>query len=209
MSERDEATSTRAAEGGKGGGGAASTELLPTLLRLSLEVGPLAVFFILNARFDLMAAITGWMISTAVALAVSYALHRRIPILPLVSGAFVLVFGGLSLWLDDAFFIKIKPTVVNTLFGLTLLGGLIAGRNLLRPVLGWAFVLEEAGWHKLARNWGLFFLFLAVLNEIVWRSFSTDAWINFKVFGLMPLTMLFSATQLPIINKYQPKTDEG
>lgn len=179
------------------------------MLRLSLEIGPLVVFFILNARFGLMTATAGWMASTAVALVVSYIMHRRIPILPLVSGAFVLVFGGLSLWLDDAFFIKIKPTVVNTLFGLILLGGLIARRNLLRPVLGWAFALEEAGWHKLARNWGLFFLFLAVLNEVVWRNFSTDTWVNFKVFGLMPLTMLFSATQLPIITKYQPKTDEG
>ncbi|HAE49166.1 MAG: septation protein A [Tistrella sp.] len=172
------------------------------LMRLALEAGPLVVFFVLNAKFGLMTGTAGWMAATAIALSISWVRERRVPILPLVSGVFVLGFGGLALIFDDELFIKIKPTVVNTLFGVILLGGLALGRPLLKPLVGWAFLLDHQGWLKITRNWGLFFLLLAVINEVVWRNFSTDFWVGFKLFGIMPLTLLFSISQVPLIQRH-------
>jgi intracellular septation protein len=139
------------------------------------------------------------MVATLVALAVSYALTRRLPIMPLVTGVVVVVFGGLTLWLHDDTFIKMKPTIVNALFGGVLLGGLFFGRSLLGYVFDSVFKLTDEGWRSLTFRWGLFFLVLAVLNEVIWRSFSTDMWVQFKVFGIMPLTFLFTLSQLPLI----------
>lgn len=172
------------------------------LTRLALEAGPLVVFFVLNARFGLMYGTAGWMAATAIALTVSWLRERRVPILPLVSGVFVLGFGGLALAFDDELFIKIKPTVVNTLFGVILLAGLAFGRPLLKPLVGWAFLLDHAGWLKITRNWGLFFLLLAIINEVVWRNYSTDFWVGFKLFGIMPLTLVFSMSQVPLIQRH-------
>ena len=142
------------------------------------------------------------MIATAVALSVSWLLVRSLPIMPLVSGVVVFVFGALTLWLQDDIFIKMKPTIVNTLFGVVLLGGLAFGKSLLGYVFESAFRLDAEGWRKLTLRWGLFFLFLAIVNEIVWRNFSTDAWVAFKVWGIMPITLAFTMTQMPLIMRH-------
>ena len=187
------------------------------LLKLALEIGPLIVFFFANARGEWLTATfpvleafgdpiflaTGlFMIATAVALSVSWLLVRSLPIMPLVSGVVVFVFGALTLWLQDDIFIKMKPTIVNTLFGVVLLGGLAFGKSLLGYVFESAFRLDAEGWRKLTRRWGLFFLFLAIVNEIVWRNFSTDAWVAFKVWGIMPITLVFTMTQMPLIMRH-------
>ena len=125
-----------------------------------------------------------FMVATAIALSVSWLLTRTLPIMPLVSGAVVFVFGALTLWLQDETFIKMKPTIVNSLFAAVLLGGLAFGKSLLGYVFDSAFKLDAEGWRKLTLRWGLFFVFLAVVNEIVWRSFSTDTWVAFKVWGI-------------------------
>ena len=142
------------------------------------------------------------MVATAIALVVSKILTGKLPIMPMVSGVVVFVFGALTLWLQDETFIKLKPTIINTLFGAILLGGLYFGKPLLGYVFGAAFKLDEEGWSKLTLRWGLFFLFLAVLNEVVWRSVSTDAWVAFKVWGTMPITLIFTFLQMPLIMKH-------
>ncbi len=140
--------------------------------------------------------------ATLIALAASLLLTRRLPIMPVVTGVVVLVFGGLTLALQDEVFIKMKPTIVNVLFGATLLGGLLFRRPLLGYVFDTVFRLDDEGWRKLTFRWGLFFFFLASLNEVVWRNFSDDTWVNFKVFGIMPLTILFTLTQMPLIQRH-------
>jgi len=172
------------------------------MLKFALELGPLAVFFVANARADLPTATAALMVATAVALVVSYVWTRQIPVMPVVSGIVVLVFGSLTLVLQDELFIKLKPTIVNSLFAAVLLGGLALGKPLLGYVFGAVFQLTEEGWRRLTLRWGLFFIFLAVLNEVVWRSFSTDVWVSFKVFGIMPLTMLFAVAQLPLLTRH-------
>jgi intracellular septation protein len=176
------------------------------LLKLAIEAGPLAVFFIANARGGIFVATAAFMIAIAAALAASWWLERKLPTLPLVTGVFVLVFGGLTLWLQDELFIKLKPTIVNGLFALILFGGLAFGRPFLKPLLGAALELTDEGWRKLTWRWAWFFVALAVANEVVWRMFTTDAWVNFKVFGILPLTIAFSLAQLPLINRYRPAT---
>lgn len=183
------------------------------LLRLALEVGPLAIFFVLNSRAGIFVATGAFMAAIVASLVVSRVVERRFPVMPLVTAVFVLVFGGLTLALQDELFIKLKPTIVNTLFGAILLGGLAAGRSLLKPVFGAGIELDESGWKTLTLRLGLFFLFLAALNEFVWRSFSTDAWVKFKVFGLMPLTFLFFLLQAPLMKRHalaaRPAAPEG
>jgi intracellular septation protein len=171
-------------------------------LKMGLELGPLVVFFIANGRLGILAATGIFMAATAVSLAVSYALVRTLPVMPMVSGVFVLVFGGLTLYLADETFIKLKPTIVNTLFALILLGGLLARKLLIKIVLESAVQMTETGWLILTRAWIAFFFFLAVLNEVVWRNFSTDAWVSFKVFGIMPITLVFSFALVPVMMKY-------
>ena len=187
------------------------------LLKLVLELGPLMVFFFANARgawlvenYPALGNFGGpiflatglFMIATAAALAVSWLLTRTLPIMPLVSGVVVFSFGALTLYLQNDIFIKMKPTIVNTLFGGVLLGGLAVGKSLLGYVFDEAFHLDAEGWRKLTLRWGLFFLFLALVNEIVWRSFSTDAWVAFKVWGILPITLLFTFTQMPLIMRH-------
>ena len=173
-------------------------ELQP-LLKLALELGPLGVFFFANARFGIFNATGAFMVAIAVSLGLSWFLTRRLAVMPVVTGIVVLVFGTLTLLLEDDTFIKLKPTIVNTLFGVILLGGLAFGKSLLGYIFDSVFKLDEEGWRKLTFRWGLFFFVLAVLNEIVWRNFSTDFWVSFKVFGIMPITLLFTITQMPLI----------
>jgi intracellular septation protein len=173
------------------------------MLKLLVEIGPLVVFFIVNARAGIFWGTGSFMVATTASLIASRILFGRIPVMPLVTGVCVLVFGGLTLWLQDEHFIKIKPTIVNALFAGALFAGLFAGQPLLKMVFGEVFRLTEEGWRKLTVRWACFFVCLAVLNEIVWRSFSTDAWVSFKVFGIMPLTMAFAVAQIGLLRQYE------
>ena len=181
--------------------------------KLVLELGPLGLFFLVNYLFGkshgLYPATATLMVATAVALVVSWRLMHRLPIMPLVSGVVVLVFGGLTLILQDELFIKLKPTIVNLLFGTVLLGGLAAGKPLLGVVFDSVFDLDAEGWRKLTLRWGVFFFVLAGLNEVVWRNFPTDTWVSFKVFGIMPLTFLFALAQVPLIQRHALDAGEG
>jgi intracellular septation protein len=183
-------------------------ELNP-LLKLALELGPLVVFFFSNARFGIFAATGIFMVVTLVALSVSWWLTRRLAIMPVITGIVILIFGGLTLLLQDEIFIKMKPTIVNTLFGTTLLVGLWFGRALLGYVFDSVFRLDDEGWRKLTLRWGLFFFALAALNEVIWRNFSTDFWVSFKVFGIMPLTVLFTLSQMPLIQRHALPDEPG
>jgi intracellular septation protein len=189
------------------------------LLKLALEFGPLALFFFANSYGDSLFGVaqdrrifvaTGiFMVASLVALALSRILMGYLPRMAIVNAVVVSVFGGLTIALDDAFFIKVKPTIVNTLFGCVLLGGLLFGRSLLALVLESVLQLDEAGWRKLTLRWGLFFFVLAGLNELVWRTQSQDFWVAFKVWGVMPLTMAFALAQTPLILKHEIKRAEA
>ena len=179
------------------------------LLKLVLDLGPLIVFFAANARFGIFVATATFMVTIVAALAVSYALTRHLPIMPLVTAVIVLVFGSLTLVLHDELFIKLKPTIIYVLFGGTLLGGLAFNKLLLGVVFDSVFHLTDEGWRKLTIRWAVFFFALAVLNEIVWRTQTTDFWVSFKLFGVVPLTFLFGALQYPLLTKYAaPETPE-
>ena len=191
-------------------------------LKLALELGPLLVFFFANlrgewlvARFPALAELGGplfvatgvFMAATVISLVVSKVMLGHLPIMPFVSGIVVLIFGSLSIWLQNETFIKMKPTIVNALFGFTLLGGLAFGKSLLGYVFNAAFQLDAEGWRKLTIRWGIFFLFLAVLNEVVWRNFSDNFWIAFKVWGTMPITIIFTMAQMPLVLKHSISTE--
>ncbi|NNM73567.1 septation protein A [Enterovirga aerilata] len=189
---------------------------LNPVVKLALELGPLVLFFFGNAYGDRLGfaesqrifAATGlFVVATAVALAVHFWLVRRLPVMPLVSGVVVLVFGGLTLLLQDELFIKLKPTIVNTMFGLILLAGLYWRKPILAVVLDSMLDLTEEGWRKLTLRWALFFFALAMLNEVVWRTQTTDFWVKFKVFGIMPLTVLFALAQTPLIIRHEAKRE--
>ncbi|MEM1399790.1 MAG: septation protein A [Pseudomonadota bacterium] len=171
--------------------------------RLALEIGPLVAFFITNGRYGIMVGTAVFMVATAISVVISLVHEKRVPFMPIIGCAFVMLFGGLTLWLDDALFIKIKPTVVNLLFAAILLIGAMVGRHPLKLMMGSVLDLKEEGWRILTLRWGIFFIVLAVINEVVWRNFSTDFWVSFKLFGLMPLTLLFGLAQIPVIMRYQ------
>jgi intracellular septation protein len=175
---------------------------LNPMLKLVLDIGPLVLFFAANARFGIFAATGAFMVAVLIALAVAYFFTRHIAIMPVVTAVIVLVFGGLTLVLHDELFIKLKPTIIYVLFGGALLGGLAFGKPLLGMVFDSMFHLTDEGWRKLTWRWALFFLALAVLNEIIWRTQTTDFWVSFKLFGVVPLTFVFGALQMPLINKY-------
>jgi intracellular septation protein len=175
---------------------------LNPFLKLALDFGPLVLFFYANSRYDIFVATATFMIAVLVALAISYVMTRHLPIMPVVTAIIVVVFGGLTLFLHDATFIKVKPTIIYALFGAVLLGGLFFGKPLLATVLDSMFELTDEGWRKLTLRWALFFFVLAILNEIVWRNTSTNVWVDFKVFGVTPLTFLFGALQVPLLKKY-------
>ncbi len=178
-------------------------------LKLVLEMGPLVLFFLINRQRGIFDATAVFMVAVVASLLVMRRLTGRLPIMPLVSAAVVLVFGGLTVWLKDDLFIKLKPTIVNTMFGVILLGGLAFGRSLLSIVLDSVFRLTDEGWRKLTFRWALFFFVLAGLNEVVWRTQETEFWVNFKVFGIMPLTLVFALAQMPLIMRHSlEETDD-
>ena len=197
-------------------------QLNPTL-KLLLDLGPLVLFFLANSRpalflpllspilpadiaagerSGIFVATAVFMVAIVIAFVVSYVLTRHLPVMPLVTAIIVLVFGSLTLVLHDELFIKLKPTIIYLLFGAVLLGGLAFGKPLLGVVFDSVFHLTDEGWRKLTLRWALFFFALAVLNEIVWRTQTTDVWVSFKVFGVVPLTFLFGALQYPLLMKY-------
>jgi intracellular septation protein len=201
---------------------------LNPLLKLALDMGPLILFFFANSRPALFLPFVGpllpeavsgekagifvatavFMAAILVALAVSYALTRHLPVMALVTAVIVVVFGSLTLVLHDDTFIKMKPTIIYLLFGGLLLGGLWFNKPLLAVVFDSVFDLTEEGWRKLTLRWAIFFLALAVLNEAIWRTQTTDFWVNFKVFGVLPLTFIFAALQFPLLQKYAAAKDE-
>jgi intracellular septation protein len=176
-------------------------ELNP-LFKLALDLGPLLLFFFANTRWGIFAATGAFMAATLVSLGVTYALTRRIAVMPLVSAIVVMVFGGLTIYLHDETFIKVKPTIIYALFAALLLGGLALGRSLIALVLDSMFQLDADGWKKLTLRWGLFFVVMAVVNELVWRNFTTDQWVAFKTFGFLPLTVVFALAQTPLMMRH-------
>ncbi|MFC5422120.1 septation protein A [Bosea eneae] len=187
------------------------------LVKLALEFGPLAIFFFVNSYGDrwfgvaedrrIFVATGVFIAASLIALVLSKIVMNHLPRMAIVNAVVVTVFGGLTLALDDAFFIKVKPTIVNTLFGCILLGGLFFGRSLLALVLDSVLQLDEEGWRRLTLRWGLFFFVLAALNEVVWRTQTQDFWVAFKVWGVMPLTMIFALAQTPLILKHEIKRE--
>ncbi|MDC1047050.1 septation protein A [Alphaproteobacteria bacterium] len=176
---------------------------MKSFYKLLIDIGPLAVFFIFYTRGGLQASILPFMVATVIAVLLSYILEKKIPIMPTVGAGIILLFGGLTIYFDNDVFFKMKPTIINILFALILYGGILINKPLLKYLLGAALKLEEAGWKILTQRWIGFFIALAVLNEIVWRTQSTDVWVNFKVFGILPITFIFTMTQFPLIKKYQ------
>ena len=177
-------------------------------IRLLLDFAPLAVFFVAYKLYGIMAATAAIMAMTVLSLAVIYILERKIAVTPLVTGIMVTVFGSLTLFLNDATFIKMKPTIINLIFAAILIIGYMLGKGLLQYILGQAFQLSEQGWRIISLRWGLFFMFLAALNEYIWRNYPEEFWVNFKVFGMFTLTMLFTLSQVWLIRKYMMSNDE-
>jgi intracellular septation protein len=196
------------------------------LASLACELGPLVLFFLVNGRYGPLGALADalagplgaaamdetrrglfagtavFMLATAIALPAYRRIEGRWPIMPLVGGFFILVFGGLTLWLQDELFIKMKPTIVNCLFGVILTGGLLLGRALLKPLFGAAFQLTDTGWTILTQRWAGFFFVLAGVNEIMWRFFSTETWILSKMALSLPLTLIFALAQTPLLKRH-------
>ncbi len=196
-----------------------AAEQVNPLLKLGLEFGPLAIFFFANSYGDrwfgvatdqrIFVATGVFMVASLISLALSKILLNHLPRMAVINAVVVTVFGGLTLALNDELFIKLKPTIVNSLFGCVLLGGLAMGRPLLPYVLDSVMSLTDEGWKKLTFRWGLFFFVLAAINEIVWRNFSTDFWVGFKVWGIMPITIAFALSQTPLILKYEVKHENA
>jgi len=172
------------------------------LFKVATELGPLLVFFVANARFNLFVATGAFMVAIVAAILASYWVTRHVPIMALVTAIIVLVFGTLTLVLHDETFIKLKPTIIYALFAAVLGGGLLFGRSFIAILFDQVFNLTPQGWRILTLRWALFFLGMAVLNEVVWRTQSTDFWVSFKVFGVVPLTMLFAMAQVPLTKRY-------
>ena len=182
---------------------------LSPLLKIVLDIGPLVLFFFANARAGLFVATAVFMVAVIVALAVTYVMTRHLAMMPLVTAVIVMVFGGLTLLLQNETFIKMKPTIIYGLFGALLAGGLVFKKQFLEIVFDQVFHLTHEGWHKLTLRWIYFFIAMAILNEIIWRTQSTDFWVSFKLFGAVPITFIFAAMQYPLLQKYAVKDAGG
>jgi intracellular septation protein len=180
------------------------------LFKLATELGPLLIFFFANAKANLFVATGAFMVAVVIAMVASYVVTRHVPMMAIVTAIVVIVFGTLTLVLHDETFIKMKPTIVYALFAAILGGGLLMGRSFIAIMFDQMFNLTPQGWRHLTLRWALWFLAMAALNEIIWRTQSTDFWVNFKVFGMVPLTMLFAVTQMPLVKRYhlEPATLE-
>ena len=172
------------------------------VFKLATELGPLIVFFVANAKFNLFVATGAFMVAIVAAMIASYVVVRHVPMMAIVTAVIVLVFGTLTLVLHDETFIKVKPTIIYGLFAAILGGGLLFGRSFIAILFNQMFNLTPKGWRILTMRWALFFLGMAVLNEIIWRTQSTDFWVAFKAFGAVPLTMVFAISQMPVIKRY-------
>ncbi len=182
----------------------------PAWLRPATDYGPLVLFFAAYWLHGLMAATAAIIVASLIALALTWFYEHRVPMMPLVTAGVVTVFGGLTLWLQDETFIKMKPTIIQGICAAVLLGGLALGKPLLKPLLGKMMPpMTDAGWRGLTLRYGLFFIAMAVLNEIVWRTQTTDFWVNFKVFGLMALTIAFIMLQMPFMNRHMADASAG
>jgi intracellular septation protein len=175
------------------------------LFKIVTEIGPLIVFFAANATFNLFVATGAFMVAIVAALIASYVVTKHVPIMALVTGVVVLVFGTLTLVLHDETFIKVKPTIIYGLFAAVLGGGLLFGRSFIAIMFDQMFNLTPAGWRLLTMRWALFFAGMAVLNEIVWRTQTTNVWVTFKAVGVTLLTAIFAVAQMPLINRYSIK----
>ena len=178
------------------------------IIKLATDFGPLLVFFIIyfNSENDLKVAIPPFIVATLIALIVVYFLEKRIPMVPLVGGILITLFGGLTLYFDNKIFFYMKPTIINLLFAVVLFfGKFFTKKPLLKIFFQTAMDLENEGWKKLNDRWIAFFIFIAILNECVWRTQSEAFWVNFKVWGLLPISFLFAASQISLINKYKLK----
>ena len=172
------------------------------LFKLATELGPLIVFFVFNAKYHLFVATGAFMVAIVAAMIASYVVTRHVPVMALVTGIIVLIFGTLTLALHDETFIKVKPTIIYSLFAAVLGGGLLFGRSFIAIMFDQMFNLTARGWRILTLRWALFFFGMAILNEVIWRTQSTDFWVGFTAFGVMPLTMLFAIVQMPLIKRY-------
>ena len=178
------------------------------IIKFTADFGPLLIFFIiyLNNENDLKVAIPPFIVATLIALIVIYFLEKRIPMVPLISGILITFFGGLTLYFDNKIFFYMKPTIINILFAAVLFfGRYFTQKSLLKIFFQNSFNLEDEGWKKLNYRWIGFFLFIAILNEIVWRTQSEAFWVHFKVWGLLPISFLFAISQVPLMNKYKLK----
>ena len=176
---------------------------MKSFIKLLVDIGPLAIFFIFYTRSDLQSAIIPFMIATIIAVIFWYFIEKKIPVMPAVGAIIILVFGGLTLYFNNDVFFKMKPTIINLLFAGILFAGNLMNKQLLKLLLGEALKLQDQGWNILTKRWISFFIVLAILNEIIWRTQSTDVWVNFKVFGILPITFIFTLTQFPVIKRFQ------
>ncbi len=179
----------------------------PKWLKPAVEYGPIGIFFAAYYLGDLFAATSAIMIATAIALLVSYIFERKIPMMPLVTAIVIGIFGGLTLWLKDETFIKMKPTIIQTVFGLILLAGLAMNKLFLKSVMGSVWQMRDPAWRSLTVRFVGYFFVMAVINELVWRTQSTDFWVNFKVFGIMGLTFVFIMSQMKFIQSHVVEGD--
>jgi len=177
--------------------------------KLVIELGPLLIFFGVNAAYGIFAGTAAFMVATIVSLGVAWLRYHKVPTMPLVSAVIVLVFGGLTLYLQDETFIKLKPTIVYAMFAVLLGAGLLTRKPVLELLFGPVFNLTDEGWRKLTLRWALFFVAMAVLNEVVWRNFSTDTWVSFKAFGFLPITFIFAMAQVPLMQRYGVPEDDA
>ena len=182
--------------------------MTPQLRRFALDLGPLFVFFIAYRFLGLYSATAVFMVAVLIALALDYVFERKFSPVPIMTAVLVMIFGGLTLYLQNDIFIKMKPTALYSLFGLTLLGGLYFNRLFLKYLLSLGFDMPDAAWRTLTLRYGIFFLVMACANEIVWRNFPTDIWVDFKVWGAIPLIFLFSITQAPFLMRHQIEEEE-